>query len=129
VDHAHDAIQIVTNYDVNIVCPLLLQVFFHLNLVRAIVDQLIVVEDEDLFFGQIVSNDDVIMSTLKNELQLYQQLVVRLVDIENLLIWWAKHVMQFSHVSFLAHQVLGIVGSKIKIEWIFNVVGVITNLK
>ncbi len=129
MDHAHDAIQIVTNYDVNIVCPLLLQVFFHLNLVRAIVDQLIVVEDEDLFFGQIVSNDDVIMSTLKNELQLYQQLVVRLVDIENLLIWWAKHVMQFSHVSFLAHQVLGIVGSKIKIEWIFNVVGVITNLK
>jgi hypothetical protein len=90
VGHAHDAIQIVTNYDVNIVCPLLLELFFHLNLVKAVVDQLIVVEDEDLFFGQIVSNDDVIMSTLKNELQLYQQLV----DIENLLIWWEKHVIQ-----------------------------------
>ncbi len=81
--------------------------FFHLNLVTIVVDQFIVVEDEDLFFGQIVSNDDVIMSTLKNELQLYQ----RLIDIKNLLIWWAKHVMQISHVSFLAHQVLGIVGS------------------
>ncbi len=63
------------------------------------------------FLGQIVLNDDVIMSTLKNELQLYQQLVVRLVEIENTLIWWAKHVMQFSNVFLLACQVLGIVGS------------------
>jgi hypothetical protein len=51
------------------------------------------------------------MSTLKNELQLYQWLAMQLVEIENPFIWWAKHVVQFPHVSFLVHQVLGIVGS------------------
>jgi hypothetical protein len=45
-------------------------VFFHLNLIREVVGSTIV-ENDDLFFGQIVSNDDTIMSTLKNELQLY----------------------------------------------------------
>ncbi len=50
VGHAH-AIQIVTNYDINIVCPLLLQVFFHLKPIRATTNQLTIVEDDDLFFG------------------------------------------------------------------------------
>jgi hypothetical protein len=37
VGYAH-AIQIVINYDINIVCLLLLQVFFHLNHVKATID-------------------------------------------------------------------------------------------
>jgi len=32
-----------------------------------------IVEDDDLFFGQVMLNDDVIIYTLKNELQLFQQ--------------------------------------------------------
>jgi hypothetical protein len=41
--------------------------FFQLNLIKvAIVDQKIVIEDDDLLFGHIVSNDDAIMSTLKS---------------------------------------------------------------
>jgi len=51
------------------------------------------------------------------------------VKIENLFIWWAKHVVQFPHVSFLAHQVLGIVGLHIEIKQILSVASVITNLK
>jgi hypothetical protein len=35
--HAH-AIQIMTNYDINIVCLLLLQLFFHLNAIKATTD-------------------------------------------------------------------------------------------
>ncbi len=34
---------------------------------------------------------------------------------ENPLIWWAQHVVQFPHVSFLAFEVLGIVESHIEI--------------
>ncbi len=50
--HAH-AIQIVTNYEfANIVCPLLLELFFHLNLVRAVENQLTIIEDDDLFLGK-----------------------------------------------------------------------------
>jgi hypothetical protein len=46
--NAH-AIQIVTYYDTNIVCLVLLQLFSHLNHVRVTIDQPMVVEDDDLF--------------------------------------------------------------------------------
>jgi len=42
-------IQIVIKYDTNIVCHLLLEVFFHLNLIRATIE-LVTIEDDDLFF-------------------------------------------------------------------------------
>jgi hypothetical protein len=51
------------------------------------------------------------------------------IEIKTNLIWWAKHDVQFCHVSFLTRQVLGIVGSHIEIKQFFNVVGVISNLK
>ncbi len=51
------------------------------------------------------------------------------IEIENLLIWWPERAVQFPHVSCLVRQVLGIVGSHIQIKWIFNVAGVITNLR
>lgn len=31
------------------------------------------IENDDMLFAQIVSSDDAIMSTMKNELQLFQQ--------------------------------------------------------
>jgi len=68
-----------------------------------------------------MSSDDVIMFTLKNELQLYQWLFKQLEDIKNLLIVWANHVVQFCHFSFLVYQVLSIMRSQIEIEWIFSV--------
>jgi hypothetical protein len=50
VGNAH-AIQIVIDYNSNIMCPLLLHVFFHLNPIRAtIIDQPIIIEDDDFFF-------------------------------------------------------------------------------
>jgi len=52
--NAH-AIQIVTYYDTNIVCLVLLQLCFHLNHVKVTIDQPMVVEDDDLFSGHIVS--------------------------------------------------------------------------
>jgi hypothetical protein len=55
------------------------------------------------------------MSTLKNDLQLFQQLFVQLTKIRNPL-WWANQAMQFPHVFFLVPQVLSILGFQIKIE-------------
>ncbi len=52
--NAH-AIQIVTYYDTNIVCLVLLQLFFHSNHVRVTIEQPMVVKDDGLFFGQIIS--------------------------------------------------------------------------
>jgi len=47
-------------------------VFLHLNLVKTST-KLEVIEDDDFFLGKVMLNDDVILSTLKNELQLFQQ--------------------------------------------------------
>jgi uncharacterized membrane protein len=53
---------------------------------------------------------------------------VRPIEIENLLLWWANHVMQFPHMFFLACQVMGIVSIRMKAQWIFNIINIITNL-
>ncbi len=39
-------------------------------------------KDDNSFFGDIVSKANLIMSTLKNELHLFQQLFVQLIEIE-----------------------------------------------
>jgi hypothetical protein len=68
-------------------------------------------KDDDCFFGQIVSVNDAIMSTLKNKLHIFQWLCVQSTKTKNFLVWWVAHVVKFPHVSFLFCQVLGIMGS------------------
>ncbi len=47
-------------------------------------------------------------------------------NFENPLMWCITHEAQFPHE---AQQILGIIGSKIETEQIFNLAGVITNLQ
>jgi hypothetical protein len=68
-------------------------------------------KDDYLFFRHIISPNDVIMSTLKNELQLFQRLYVWLITNKKPL-WFGSNF----HMSFLSYQVLGIVSSHIEIE-------------
>jgi hypothetical protein len=82
----------VAKYDANIVYPLLVQAYFHLDLVKAIAES-IVVEEDDNFFGQNIYNDHAIMSIMRNELHLFCWLNVRPMEIENPLRWLANHVM------------------------------------
>jgi hypothetical protein len=65
---------------------------------------------------------------MKNELQFFHFLCVNPSKVENLLLWWATHETPFLNVSFLAHQMLGIVRSQIETERIFNITSVITSL-
>jgi hypothetical protein len=43
--------------------------------------------------------------------------------------WWEKHKSIFHIVGFLAHQILGILGSQIKTKNIFLKTNIITNLR
>jgi hypothetical protein len=54
--------------------------------------------------------------------------VVSKKDLKSLLAWWKTHESQFPHVGFLAIQIFGILGCQIKIEFIFNIASVLTNL-
>ncbi len=90
-------------------CLLLLEVHNHSNPTREPIEPMIIevepmiIEEDDVFFGQVVLVNDVTNSILKNELKLFQRLLVRSIDHENPLVWCVKHVVQFSHVSFLVH--------------------------
>jgi hypothetical protein len=53
------------------------------------------IENDDIFFGQIVFVNNVMVSTLKNELQLFQQLFMGLINHEKPLIWWSQHLCNF----------------------------------
>jgi hypothetical protein len=64
-----------------------------------------------IFFGQIVFVNNVMISTLKNEVQLFQHLFMGLINHEKPLVWWAQHLVQFPFFFFLVCYVLGIVGS------------------
>jgi hypothetical protein len=54
--------------------------------------------EEDNFFGQAISNDDFIISTMKNELQLFCLLCVNPSKAENFLLWWITHETPFLNV-------------------------------
>ncbi len=59
-------VEIVVEYDTMIVCPLLLQVNNHLNPITNIIEP--VTTNFFFVFGQVVLANDVILSTLKNDL-------------------------------------------------------------
>jgi hypothetical protein len=47
------ALQVVAEYDIKIMYPLLVQTYFHLNLVKGVA-KLIIVEDDDNLFGLFI---------------------------------------------------------------------------
>jgi hypothetical protein len=60
---------------------------------------------------------------------LFKRLYITLVTCVDPLIWWQIYETQFPNVSFLAKQILGILGSQIKIEHVFSLVDVLTTLR
>jgi hypothetical protein len=50
-------------------------------------------------------------------------------DIKCPLEWWGKHESLFATITFLAHQILAIVGFQIEIENIFSLARIFTNLR
>jgi hypothetical protein len=61
------------------------------------------------------------------DIQKYQVNVKEI--IKCLLQWWQKHESMFPVMGFLVHQILGIVGSQIKIERMFYLSYILANLK
>jgi hypothetical protein len=60
-------VEFIAKCDAKIVCPFLSHAYNHLNLTKDLT-KLMTNERDDIFFGQVVFVDDVIISTLKNEL-------------------------------------------------------------
>jgi hypothetical protein len=69
--------------------------------------------DEDSIFGVVTSNEVTLHGLLRNELNLFCHLHVKLKDSILPLTWWKIHETQFSNVSIVVQQILGILGSQI----------------
>jgi hypothetical protein len=122
------AIQVVVNFDREILMPLLLTIYHALTPNSAIVTSVASTVVELGVFGSLAFTKKVAMGLITIELLLFRRTAMP-IDLFSPFIWWAKHEQQFSNLTYLAQQVMGIVGSQIETKRIFNMVGVITSLK
>jgi hypothetical protein len=73
-------------------------------------------------------DEDMVLSVVKNQLTHFR--VKKVIDEEcnDPLTWWRAEEGHFSNVKFVAHQILGIMGSQIEAEIVFNIASIYTNL-
>jgi hypothetical protein len=80
-------------------------------------------------FEQTISTSEPTKELVKRELLIFKRYQLDVKDIKCLVQWWQKHEAMFPTIRFLAQQILGIVGSQIKIEMIFYLAETFTNLR
>jgi hypothetical protein len=77
----------------------------------------------------IVSTSELAKEVISRKLLIFKRYKVDVKEIKHIFQWWEKYESMFLIVSFLACQILGIVGSQIEIEIIYFLIGILTNLK
>ncbi|KAJ7538060.1 hypothetical protein O6H91_11G033100 [Diphasiastrum complanatum] len=122
------AIQIVGEYDVKVLIPLLVTCFNRLN-PGAQTTQPLEHDVADSLFGHQASDEEATTNLVKSELSLFRRLNIPLKECSSPLQWWKDHEVQFPNVGFLARQILGIVGSQIECERVFSIASVLTSLR
>jgi hypothetical protein len=76
----------------------------------------------------MTSTEKTTTGLLRVKLSLYRQSVVS-IETFNSFGWWAEHEQQFPNITFLARQILGIIGLYIETERIFSMAEIIIGLK
>ncbi len=83
-------------------------------------------EDETDMFGVGASMEKNSWALITRELSLFWRLDIPPPMCVDPFAWWKTHEGQFPSVGILAKQVLGIPGSRIEIERMFGLIGVLT---
>ncbi|KAJ7552447.1 hypothetical protein O6H91_06G055400 [Diphasiastrum complanatum] len=91
------AIQIVGEYDVKVLIPLLVTCFNRLN-PRAQTTQPLEHDVADSLFGHQASDEEATTSLVKSELSLFRRLNIPLEECSSPLQWWKDHEVQFPNV-------------------------------
>jgi hypothetical protein len=86
-------------------------------------------EFEENMFGVGSSIEESSHALVTRELFMFKKLPSLPFVYVDPLAWWCIHEGQILTMGFLTKQVLGILGSQIEIERVFNLVGVLTTLK
>ncbi len=79
-------------------------------------------------YDLIKIDEGMALSMMKEQLNHFKIKKVTKEECKDPLSWWRTHEIQFSYVGFVAPQILGIVGSQIKAERVFNIAGICINL-
>jgi hypothetical protein len=80
-------------------------------------------------FSVIATIKEASESLLASKLSLFHHISFNVFETASLFSWWIAHEPQFPHVECLSQQITNIVGSKIEIERIFNVMGIFISLR
>jgi hypothetical protein len=73
-------------------------------------------------------DEDMTLSIIKEQLTHFRAKKVTDDECKDPLAWWRAKEGHFSYVKFVAHQILGIMGSQIEAERVFNIASICTNL-
>jgi hypothetical protein len=119
------AMQVVVDYDREILMPLLLTIYHTLTPNLSIVTFVASIVIEVGVFKSLASIEELAMGLIRTELSFFRRTIL-LIDTFSPFAWWAKHEQQSPN---LAQHVMGIVGSQIEIEGICSTSRVITCLK
>jgi len=107
--------QVAIDYDCEIFLPLLLIVYNILATTFLIVNLVTSTMFELGVFENLTFPKESALGLLKAEFSLLKKIVVP-IDAFSPLIWWAKHQQQFPNIGYLARQVMGIVGSQMRLK-------------
>jgi hypothetical protein len=112
---------------------MLVKSYNHLHLVGD-VDSTFTNQDVDKDYGLDIfqmfgNNIEIVKEIITRELLDFKRFHVDMKDIKNLVQWWEKHESKFPTISFLAKQILRIIGSQIETKQFFSFVAILTNLR
>jgi hypothetical protein len=93
--------QVATNYDQEILMPLLLIVYHALTPNLATVTFVVSIMVELDVVGFLVSIKETAMGLIKTKLSLFKRIAV-LIDPLSPFTWWEKHEQQFPNLTYLA---------------------------
>jgi len=125
-------LQIVNEYDHQVLLPLLISTYNFLNPSYVGVGAFSFTScdvDPKSLYDLMEINEEMTSSLVKNLLNHFKFKKVIDEEAKNSLKWWKVHEVQFLYVEFVAQEILGIVDSQIEAKRIFNVVGIYTNLQ
>ena len=83
----------------------------------------------NILFGALASVEEACNGIFIVELSLFWRLIVVNPKAEQPLMWWKLNASRLPSISFLARQILAIPGSRIEMERIFSIAGVLTSLR
>ncbi len=106
-------------YDCENLMPFLMIIYNKLTSIVLVIEPIVIVALRLGVFGCLASYEEDVLGSLKVELHLFKRIPMPIAPF-NLLIWLTKHEGRLPNIAFLACQFMGIVGSHIKIEKIFN---------